>query len=65
MLYYDSQVHRLVAEERVADLRRSIGPSRREAGLGRRVANATARLTNRKPEPDCYEEPQVATGLPR
>ena len=29
MLYYDSQVHRLVAEERVADLRRSIGSSRR------------------------------------
>ena len=62
MLYYDPQVQRLVAEERVAGLRRSIGPSRRETGVGRRVASATARLVSRTPEPDCYEKPHVATG---
>jgi hypothetical protein len=62
MLYYDPQVSQLVAEERVADLRRSIGPSRRDAGLGRRVANATARLVSRTPEPDCYEKPHVVAG---
>ena len=65
MLLYDTHTHRLLAEDRATDLRRTMGAPRvEEAGLTRAIVALRARLADRH-EPDCYRDRPAAAGLSR
>ena len=64
-MFIDPHVHRLLAVERSAELRRSMAAVRGgESGLMRVVAALASRIANRR-RPHRYEDRPEAAGLPR
>ena len=62
-MFIDAHTHRLLAQERAAELRRSMGAARGQAWFARALTALMTRITEHRPK--VYRRRAAAAGLPR